>query len=384
MNLYALNENGELISIADVETKYNTKYYCCLCEDEMMPKKGKIRRHHFAHKSLGNCSYESYLHKVSKLKFFKEYKLCLKNKVPFYIEYKVREICTACQNIEKLNLTCKKVLIKPYDITEWFDIISMEKSFKGFVADILLESSTYPDEKIFIEFAVTHKCDVEKLNSGIRIIEIELVDEKDLQFIDNHKILISQDYTESLKSKNLNHLSFFDDFLPPINQSANNSITQHKITYHNFKIKEKSFPKYLPHKCKKEINTFMITKNNKAVRKYVEMNILIKRLNNYKYLEILGSKKSNLTRIDEGSHMDEDYENALDFEFLVKKAAFKLRDFKNCYSCRFSARNNNRHIYDVYGNVLICKLKKIVIENSNDGSKCEKYWRIEKETNQLN
>lgn len=378
MNLYAFNENRELISIVDVETKYNAKYYCCSCEDEMIPKKGKIRRHHFAHKSLGNCIYESYLHKVSKLKFFKEYKLCLKNKVPFYIEYKVREICTACQNIEKLNLSCKEVLIKSYDITERFDIISMEKSYKGFVADILLESSTYPDEKIFIEFAVTHKCDVEKLNSGIRIIEVELVDEKDLQFIDNHKIPINQDYTESLNEEGLDTTSFSDNFLPPINQSVINPIAQHKITYYNFKIKEKSYPKYLPHNCKKEINTFIITKSNKAVRKYVEMNILIKRLNNFKYFKILGPKKSNLTRIDEENDMEEGYENALDFELLVKKAAFKFRDFKNCYSCRFSAKNNNRNISDIYGNVLFCKLKRIVIENSNDGSKCEKYWRIEK------
>lgn len=172
MNLYAFNENKELISIVDVETKFNAKYYCCLCEDEMVPKKGEIRRHHFAHKAVGSCSYESYLHKLGKLKFFKEYKLCLKNKVPFYIEYKVREICTACQNIEKLNLSCKEVFIKSYDITGRFDIISMEKSYKGFIADILLESSIHPDEKIFIEFAVTHKCDIEKLNSGIRIIDV--------------------------------------------------------------------------------------------------------------------------------------------------------------------------------------------------------------------
>lgn len=381
MNLFAFNKNKKLISIDEVDTKRDTKYYCCLCEDEMIAKKGKIRSHHFAHKSETNCNYESYLHKIGKLKFLKEYKHCLKNKIPFYIEYKTKEICNACQNIENLGLSCKEVLIKPFDITKRFDKISMEKLYKGFIADILLESSVNPNEKIFIEFAVTHKCEEEKLSSGIRIIEVELVNEKDLKFIDNHKISINQDYTENLKIQNSNHLVFSQDDLPFGHHSITESIIHHKITYYNFKIEKRIFKKFTPHNCNKEINTFVIYKNNKAVRKCIKMKNLINQLSSFKHIEIIGPKKSKLTRIDEDDFYEEEYENAYNFRNSVIKAAFKFRDFKNCYSCRFSTKNNNKSISDIYGSALFCKLKKNIIKNSNEGSNCKKYWQIEKGSN---
>jgi len=211
MNLYAFNDKNDLIHISEVEKKHKEKYFCCSCSDEMIAKKGDIKADHFAHKPDAVCNCESYLHKVSKIKFYKEYNFCLKNKTPFYIEYKTRVFCDSCQKIEKLNLSCKNVFIKPYDITKRFDKISMEKSYKGFKADILLESSLHPDEKIFIEFAVTHKCEIEKLNSKIRIIEIDLVNEKNLKFISNRKIPINKDYTDKEKIQDSIALDFFGD-----------------------------------------------------------------------------------------------------------------------------------------------------------------------------
>jgi|GEM_PF-5315549 len=110
------------------------------------------------------------------------------------------------------------------------------------------------------------------------------------------------------------------------------------------------------------------------------MKNLINHINNksFKHIEVLGPKKSELTKIDECDFSEIEYDDAFDFHNSVIEAAFEFNDFKNCYSCRFSAKNNNRNISDVYGNVIICKAKKKVIENSNEGSNCEQYWRIEK------
>lgn len=65
-NLYALNYQGNLINISDVDKSKSEKYYCLQCGDEMISRKGYVNRHHFSHKSIKNCSFETYLHKLSK------------------------------------------------------------------------------------------------------------------------------------------------------------------------------------------------------------------------------------------------------------------------------------------------------------------------------
>lgn len=56
--LIAINNNKERVSIKD--TLINEKYYCPLCGEELVMKKGMIRRHHFAHKANGVCSESKY------------------------------------------------------------------------------------------------------------------------------------------------------------------------------------------------------------------------------------------------------------------------------------------------------------------------------------
>ena len=61
---YALDENDTLIPI-EKATKGN-EYFCANCGACMITKMGAKRRPHFAHKAnLHNCSYETYLHKVT-------------------------------------------------------------------------------------------------------------------------------------------------------------------------------------------------------------------------------------------------------------------------------------------------------------------------------
>lgn len=56
--LVAINNNKDRVSIYD--TSVNEKYYCPLCNEELVLKKGPIRRHHFAHKANGVCSESKY------------------------------------------------------------------------------------------------------------------------------------------------------------------------------------------------------------------------------------------------------------------------------------------------------------------------------------
>ena len=65
---YALDSQNRLVNIRDIE-EGKELYFCPYCKGEMIPKRGKIRDWHFAHKCLTeNCSYESYLHSLAKLR----------------------------------------------------------------------------------------------------------------------------------------------------------------------------------------------------------------------------------------------------------------------------------------------------------------------------
>ena len=63
---YAYNSSSELVNVSTAQR--NEKYFCPICGELMTPHMGEIRRWHFVHKNAENCSYESYLHKLAKIK----------------------------------------------------------------------------------------------------------------------------------------------------------------------------------------------------------------------------------------------------------------------------------------------------------------------------
>src|SRR5262245_48969182 len=138
-NTYALNSQNQLVSISNVTKGTQDIFHCCNCRDRMIPKKGEINIHHFAHKSVA-CSPESYLHKLAKLKFFISYSKRLSEKKPFFLEYILDENCNSCD--QNLGITCHfQNTSQLYDITKYFDKIEIEKGIDGFIADVLLSSS---------------------------------------------------------------------------------------------------------------------------------------------------------------------------------------------------------------------------------------------------
>lgn len=283
-NLFALNKRNELFHINDVEKELKEKFNCCNCGNELIPRKGKFKAHHFSHKVETNCSYESYLHKLSKLKFYNQYSKCLSENQPFYIDYTIKKTCTSCIEIPNIKLSCNlKDEVKKFDLTKVFDIIHIEKFHQGFISDILLQSSKNEDV-LFIEFAVTHDCEKEKKISGIRIIEIKLKDESDLNFINEKHISIYQQ----------NHF------------------------FYNFKINHISDDLILPQKCNQKFEVFVIHNSNKTIIKESEINKIISELSlhTFKYYEILGSKEQE-------KYSGDDFANLV-VEFHLKTKVIKI------------------------------------------------------------
>ena len=54
--LTAIDENGQVVNLLEIEVKELTgKYFCPSCKSELFIKNGEIKMPHFAHKSLKAC-----------------------------------------------------------------------------------------------------------------------------------------------------------------------------------------------------------------------------------------------------------------------------------------------------------------------------------------
>jgi hypothetical protein len=328
-NNYGLNLLGMLIHIDDVDKNMSEKYFCLQCKDELIARKGKINRHHFSHKNIIDCNFETYLHKLGKIKFFNLYKNCLENKIPFYTDYEKINICNTCSENKNYNMNCFiNSETGKIDLTTIFDQVYLEKNHDGFIADVLLKSSKIK-EVIFIEIWVTHQCEKIKIESGNRIIEIKLEEEVDLDFLNNNYI----------------------------HQSIAN------CRFYNFKIPKikKNFIQI--HDCYESIDLFTIFKSGKAISREVIRKNLEKEL-----------QKPNAIYNKIENYNEEGNAYSSDFISSVEEASKKGIKFKNCYACRFWALNSFQHIKS--GNIF-CKRKKEIVENSNEGFNCDKFWRIE-------
>lgn len=210
---FALDQNGGIVNINDYSLDKNDRFFCCSCKKEMVLKKGEIRVHHFAHKSSDPCNYETYIHKLAKQMFFNKYNECLKNRIPFYLEYPLSIYCSGCNNTLLESSRCKiNDTTERYDLTSFFDQISIEKRHNGFVPDILLSSSK-SNLVMYIEIANTHECDQNKIDSGTRIVEYFIDEEEDLVSLFTNEILLDNEkirrfnFKPSSKDEALNYIN---------------------------------------------------------------------------------------------------------------------------------------------------------------------------------
>ena len=163
---YANNSSGDLINVSTAQR--NEKYFCPICGEIMNPHMGKVRRWHFVHKNAGNCSYESYLHKLAKIKIREAFL----SSEHFLLSYNAKAICSVeCPFIGFSKCEGEKHV--EFDLRRYYDTCEIEATYHQYKADLLLTSSTNPKTPpVLIEIMVTHKCTEDKIKDGARIIEI--------------------------------------------------------------------------------------------------------------------------------------------------------------------------------------------------------------------
>lgn len=205
---YAYDENGQIVSIKDY-TKEESRlhsYRCLGCGKELLPRAigSKSRKAHFYHKTLIDCSGETYLHKLGKL--------LIKSKFDgsdsFLVSYQVSEKCSKLDCALK-NFRCeidKKERI--IDLKKIYDTCTEEVVIEDFVADLLLTNSQKPNiPPVLIEICVTHSCEDRKRSSGLKIIELTIKNEQDVVDFITEKIL-EEPLFQFDKKKKVEFISF--------------------------------------------------------------------------------------------------------------------------------------------------------------------------------
>lgn len=185
---YSLRQNdGCLVNISAI-TKDNRHdgYRCLQCGNEMVPVLGEKRKPHFKHKSNCSCSSELYLHKIGKMILKRRFDESDTFPVTYYIGSRCDMKGRFCPFRDILeanrNTYCSRTKLYTIDLKKYYDICLVEKTYRGYVADLLLKSSSKPNrEPVLLEIAVTHECELKKIYSGIRIIEIKGEQEQDFE-----------------------------------------------------------------------------------------------------------------------------------------------------------------------------------------------------------
>lgn len=177
---YALDQTNNIVDIKNA-INYN-KYFCPCCKSEMILKCGQIRQWHFAHKTA-KCSYDKYLHSLAQIMISDWFN----NNEHIFLTLNCKN---QCYQHKKCNIynedICSINIQKQYDLKKYYDKCFLEYKYNNFIADIYCEHKSNP---IFIEIYVTHKCSSEKIESGIRIIEIQIKSEEDIAHIISSSML---------------------------------------------------------------------------------------------------------------------------------------------------------------------------------------------------
>lgn len=227
---YAYDENGLLVSINDYDrdsSKSHT-FKCISCGNTLLPRAigSKHRRAHFYHKSIVECSGETYLHKFGKLLIKRKFD----NSDKFLISYSATKTCNN-SNCKLRHLDCKVKEDVEINLKEFYDTCTEETNYNGFIADLLLTNSKRPNiPPVFIEIFVSHACDENKLNSGLRIIEIPIDNEQDIKEIEKTKIIKEswEPYVQDKKKKGIKFINFKQNFKEPMEKNVYRFIMPNK------------------------------------------------------------------------------------------------------------------------------------------------------------
>jgi hypothetical protein len=176
-------KNGRLTHVEEVDRGIACGCVCVACKSPLVARKGKVRKHHFAHHVSTACDGgpETALHLLAK-ELFQEMETV---KLPPYLFSKTG---TLSKSGDLYTYRPDKVPAKGGVVT--IDSVSVEVRDDGFVPDIVLSSR---GRQLIVEIAVTSAVDRRKLRRlrkrGLPAIEIQL---------DRHDALLSR---EELKER---------------------------------------------------------------------------------------------------------------------------------------------------------------------------------------
>ncbi len=182
-NCFAVGASGKIVEIGEVDPRDRYAlgpFKCIECGCVMVPHMGRVRAHHFKHHGPRTpaCADETYLHFVAKTKLYETIRNAMATGTPYKIEFTRPLVCDRYER--EFGHTCRSESeIEKWDITRSFDKVELETSYAEFIPDVLLSSSKH-EKVLFLEIKVTHGCEEEKINSGVRIIEVAIFEKKDI------------------------------------------------------------------------------------------------------------------------------------------------------------------------------------------------------------
>ena len=307
---YALNPDGKRVYIR--EARHNVRFTCVNCGSEMIAKQGKIREWHFAHKTLSkNCSHESYLHSLAKIRIHDWFYNADQFLLGLNTEYRCSQMADCIWFDGENPSYCKQNKLHIIDLKKYYNSCDIERTYKNFRADLFVYNNQSDKSPVFIEICVNHPCSEEKINSGIRIIEVVIKSEEDIDRI------ISSTICEG------------DDL----------------IKLYNFNPKSQVIDS-----CYKELTKFVLDKNNRGF--FIPLGDV-----NCKTYTDRDTKSIFELTCDAGSLME------YSIYQMGMATAYKYKyPVRNCFLCKYHRRNEDKYMYDegdVTLPIICCLYKKL-------------------------
>lgn len=175
------DKDNRIIHISSVTPENKeAEYYSIGTHTPMVAALGEKNQHYFRAKKGYQLNPETELHKFSKT--ILKHRFDTEERFP--IKYYRKDTCPYegnCIFFDKLNKECGilEEKLSEFDLKQFYDTATIEGTYDGFDADVLLSSTLKKRRPVFIEVAVTHPCDPQKIASGNKIVEIDVRVESD-------------------------------------------------------------------------------------------------------------------------------------------------------------------------------------------------------------
>lgn len=175
------DKDGNIVDISTVnEANRLSEYYSIGSHTPMIAALGQTNQHYFRAKRGYQLNAETELHKYVK----RVLKHRFETEDHFPIKYYRKEYCPNekdCIFYDELNKGCGILCSHfcKYDLKDYYDTATIEGDYDGFVADVLLTSTSHNRRPVFLEVAVTNPCTEDKKASGHKIIELSVSCEDD-------------------------------------------------------------------------------------------------------------------------------------------------------------------------------------------------------------